>query len=256
MKILAIGDIVGDCGTDFAVMVLPEIRRTYQIDLCIANAENAAEGSGITQNIYYRLSDAGVDGFTMGNHTFQKKDAVALLEKNSDIIRPANYPDGVPGKGYMLLHACGKTIGVINLMGRFNLLNLDCPFRTADALLEELKDKCDFVVADFHAEASSEKIAFGYYLDGRATAVFGTHTHVQTADECILPKGTGYISDLGMTGAIESVLGIKKEIIIRRFLTQMPQKFENAYGKARLCGAVFTIDENNRCTAVERIAVV
>lgn len=254
MNILIIGDIFGSCGLDYTTLVLREIKADNAIDLCIANAENVSGGNGITQSDYLELLDAGVDGFTMGNHTFGKKDIVHLLRNENNVVRPANYPEGTPGSGSMILCAAGKKVGIINLMGRVNLLNIDCPFRAADREIARLKGKCDIILVDFHAEATSEKIALGYYLDGRATCVFGTHTHVQTADETILPRGTGYITDIGMTGAIQSVIGVSKEVIIERFLTAMPQKFDHANGKAKLCGIIVTTDDaTNRCTGVRRI---
>ena len=190
----------------------------------------------------------------MGNHTYGKKDIIKIFENEKNIIRPLNYPESAPGKGSMILHCKGKNIGVINIMGRVNLLNLDCPFKAVEAEIEKLKNKTDFILVDFHAEATSEKIAMGYYLDGKVACIYGTHTHVQTADETILPKGSAYITDIGMTGAVHSVLGVSKEIIINRFLTSLPQKFEHANGKAKLCGIILTIDENtNKCTNIKRI---
>lgn len=256
MRIFAIGDIVGDCGVDFVRLRLPELKKEYEIDVCIANGENAANGNGITAAAYHALCDSGVDALTLGNHAFGKKDVIPLLLHRDNIIRPINYPAGAAGRGSMVLTCNHKSIGVINAMGRVNLLNIDCPFRAAEREVERLAKKCDIIMVDFHAEATSEKLAMGYFLDGRVTCVFGTHIHVQTADAQILPKGTGYVTDLGMTGAVCSILGVKKEIIIDRFLTQFPQRFENADGRAKLCGAVFTIDDDtNRCTDVQTVCV-
>ena len=256
LNILMIGDIVGDCGVRFVRMRLPEIKQAYQIDFCIANGENAANGNGITSAAYHTLCDSGVDAFTMGNHTYGKKDVIPLLLHRDNIIRPINYPEGAVGRGSMIVRCKGKSIGIVNALGRVNLMNVDCPFRAVERELAHLAGNCDITIVDFHAETTSEKLAMGYFLDGRATCVLGTHTHVQTADAGLLPRGTGYITDVGMTGAICSILGVKKEIIIDRFLTQLPQRFENADGKASLSGAVFTIDDNtNRCTSVQAIGV-
>lgn len=254
MNILIIGDIFGSCGLDYVSLVLRELKEDNNIDLCIANAENVSGGNGMTQADYMELIDAGVDAFTMGNHTFGKRDIAQILQNENNVIRPANYPEGTVGKGSMIIGAAGKKVGIINLMGRVNLLNIDCPFRAADREIDLIKDKCDIILVDFHAEATSEKIAMGYYLDGRATCVFGTHTHVQTADETTLPHGTGYITDIGMTGAIHSVIGVSKEVIIERFLTSLPQKFDHAGGKAKLCGIIVTTDDKtDKCTDVKRI---
>ncbi len=254
MNILILGDIFGECGLNYASLVMREIKQDFDIDLCIANAENVSGGNGMSFADYHTLCDIGIDGFTMGNHTFGRKDIIKLFENENNIIRPLNYPEGVPGSGSMILRCHGKNVAVINIMGRVNLLNLDCPFKATEKEINRLKDKADIILVDFHAEATSEKIAMGYYLDGKATCVYGTHTHVQTADETILPKGTAYITDIGMTGAIHSVLGVSKDIIIDRFLTCLPQKFEHAGGKAKLCGIILTIDEStNKCTEIKRL---
>ena len=254
MNILAIGDVVGAQGTDFVEMCLRGIIEDYNIDFTILNGENAAPGSGITKKYVERLFDAGADVITMCNHTFGKKDIFDIMEENSCVLRPANYPID-KGNTSVICTVGNKRVGVINLIGRINLINADCPFRCGDRIIAEMNGKTDIIMVDFHAEATSEKIAMGYYLDGRVSGVFGTHTHVQTADETVLPKGTGYITDIGMSGVINSVLGVKKEIIIERFLTSVPQKFENADGKCRICGAVFEIGEDNKCKSVKRIVV-
>ena len=255
MNILTIGDVVGSSGTDFVEMCLRGIIEDYNIDFTILNGENATPGSGINKKYAERLFDAGVDVMTMGNHTFGKKDIFEIMEENKCVLMPANYPDDTLGNRSIICTAGDKKVGVINLLGRVNLVNVDCPFKCADRIIDEMKDKADIIMVDFHAEATSEKIAMGYYLDGKATGVFGTHTHVQTADETVLPKGTGYITDIGMSGVINSVLGVKKEIILERFLTSVPQKFENAEGKCRICGAVFEIGDDNKCKSVKRIQV-
>ena len=254
MNILAIGDIVSQNGASYVKKKLGTLKKEYNIDFVIANGENVCQGNGLTTSEANELLKSGIDVITLGNHAFRKKEIVnALLNKNC-VIRPANFPEGTVGNGYTVLNCGSKRIVVVNLIGRMNLMTVDCPFKKADKILFELKNKCDIIVVDFHADATSEKLAMGYYLDGRASAVFGTHTHVQTADEMILPKGTGYISDVGMTGPEDSVLGVKKEIIIKRFITSMPQKFEAADGKQKLCGVIFEFDdESNKCIDVKRI---
>ena len=257
MNILAIGDIFARCGVEHTSLVLRSILEQENIDFCIANAENAS-GSGISLSDYDELTDAGVDFFTLGNHAFGKKDVVQLFENEPNIIRPANFHHSNPGKGSAVVSVCGKKIGVINIMGRVGInISLDCPFETVNRQIDALSDKCDFFVVDFHAEATSEKLAMKYYLDSRVSVLFGTHTHVQTADEQVTGQGMGYITDLGMTGATESILGVKKEIILSRFIKGFPQKFEYAYGRASLNGAIFTIDEKtNLCTKIKRISIV
>ncbi len=256
MNILTVGDVFGKCGVEHVQMVLRAIREEENIDFCIANAENAS-GIGISRSDYDNLSDAGVDAFTLGNHTFGRKDVFHLFENEYNIIRPANYPEGVPGKGAVILKCKDVKIGIINLMGRVEMgLSLECPFRAFDREYEKLKNECNLVMVDFHAEATSEKKAMMYYADGKANAVFGTHTHVQTADETITPSGMGYITDIGMTGAVDSIIGVEKDIILKRFLTSLPQKFEYAGGRAELCGVVFSFDENSgKCTGVKRLRV-
>ncbi len=256
MNILAIGDIFGSCGIDHTAMVLKGLIEDENIDFCIANGENAS-GVGMTKKDYNSLTDAGVDFFTMGNHTFGKTDILKLFELENNIIRPANYPDGTCGSGSAVVKHNGVRIGIINIMGRVNInLSLDCPFKACDREIEKIKDNSDIILVDFHAEATSEKRAMMFYLDGRVSALFGTHTHVQTADELVTQRGTGYITDLGMTGCEDSVLGVDKNIIINRFTKAIPQKFEYAQGRAILCGAVFSIDEKTgKCKSVKRIAV-
>ncbi|MBR5235877.1 MAG: TIGR00282 family metallophosphoesterase [Clostridia bacterium] len=241
MNILAIGDIVGDAGTEMFLSNIDELKRQYAVDFCIVNGENACTGNGISRKKAEQLLEGGADVLTMGNHTFRQKEAAGLLAHNERIIRPLNYPAGTPGRGAYVYNAGGVRIGVVNLLGRIYMDYLDCPFQAVDKALESLK--ADLIFVDFHAEATSEKISMGWYLDGRVTAMFGTHTHVQTADAWVLPKGTGYITDLGMTGPIYSCLGVKKEITLERFKTCIPQRFEFADGKSRLCGALFCVDE-------------
>lgn len=255
MKILCIGDIVGRTGRD---MVFDYMERLpADIGLVVANGENAAHGRGMSKPVYEELKKAGIDGFTLGNHTWGCPDIVKVLQYNDDVVRPANFGAKVPGAGSMVLRAKnGVSVGIINIIGRTYMQPADCPFEAVDAAIERLQKQADILLVDFHAEATSEKIAMGYYLDGRVSAVFGTHTHVQTADETVLPRGTGYISDLGMTGPVHSVLGMEKTRVIDRFVTGMPQKFEVASGAGQFCGCIFEIDEQSGKTRnVERIFI-
>ena len=254
MKILLIGDIFGQCGMDYVRAELKYIAEREGADVIIANGENASGGNGLSYSDFDTLIDLGVDVITMGNHTFGRKDILKIFENETSVIRPINYPGGTAGRGSVIINRMGKRIGVVNAMGRVNVMNIDCPFAALENEIETLKSKTDIIIVDFHADATSEKRAMGFFLDGKVTCVAGTHTHVQTADECLLPKGTAYITDLGMTGAVNSVLGVISEIFIERFLTAMPQKFEHADGKAMLCGAVLTIDDTtNKATDIRRI---
>lgn len=256
MRVLAIGDIVGDRALDYTFRKLEMIKKEYDIDFVIANGENSSVGNGITMQIARDMQKNGIDVITMGNHTFTKKDAVNVLINNKRVIRPLNFPEKTVGNGSVVVEKNGKRIAVMNALGRINLMNCDCPFKGVERELHKLRGKYDISILDFHAETSSEKLCMGYYLDGKVSAVFGTHTHIATADERILPGGTGYISDVGMTGVRDSVLGVKKEIIIKRFVDLIPQKFELAEGSIILNGVVFEFDDdNNRCVGVERISV-
>ena len=254
MKILTIGDIFGRTGRDAVFEVLETLR--YKVDFIIANAENAAHGRGLTRPVFGQLKNAGIDVFTTGNHTWGCPDIANVMRYNDEVIRPANFEGNVPGKGSIVATAKnGVRVGVINLIGRTYMQSVaSSPFFSADAEIEAIKSKADIILVDFHAEATSEKMALGYYLDGKVSAVFGTHTHVQTADNKILPQGTGFITDLGMTGPACSVLGVDKNTIVERFLNGMPQKFTVANGKGQFCGAIFDIDENTGKTVnIERI---
>lgn len=245
MRLLFIGDVVGRPGRRAVKVNVEELRREFNLDFVIANGENAAGGKGITKEIAQELFSYGVDVLTMGNHVWHIKSSYDYIDKESRIIRPANYPPGVPGSGVCIFETKNKVnVAVINLAGRVFLQNIDCPFRKADELVSDIKEKAKVVVVDFHAEATSEKVAMGWYLAGRVSAVVGTHTHVQTADERILPGGTAYITDLGMTGPVDSVIGVKKEIIISKFLNQIPQKFEVAAGTYQFNAVVVEVDEN------------
>jgi len=255
MKILAVGDVTGDSGVEFVQSNLKYLIQDEGVDFCIVNGENAAIRNGITPREYGILTDCGADVITLGNHSFDRREVRKILS-NSDVVRPANYPEGTEGSGSTVIRVGDKRIGVINLLGRINLMNVDCPFRAVDREISKISESCNMIFVDFHGEVTSEKLALAFYLDGRVTGFFGTHTHVQTADERILPKGTGYITDLGMTGVINSVLGVDKNVIIERLMTSMPVKFEPAYGKSMLCGAIFeTDDETDKCISVRRVRI-
>ena len=257
VKILFIGDIIGKPGRQALSRELDRLVDRHCVDLVIVNGENAAGGFGLTTDTVKELFDLGVHGITSGNHIWDKKEQVSLVLANPRILRPANYPEGAAGRGSMLLTTPGGVkVGVINLEGRIYMKNLECPFRTADREIEILRQETAVIFVDFHAEATSEKAALGWYLDGRVSAMIGTHTHVQTADERILTQGTAYMSDAGMTGSFDSVIGIGKEEAIRKFLTQLPVKFEVPKKDIRLNGVVVGIDEaNGKAFTIERIAV-
>ena len=245
MKVLAIGDLVGECGLKKLSEEIGRIKKENDIDFTIVNGENVAEGMGITKKLFDGIINAGVDVVTMGNHTWGKKEIFSFID-NPKVIRPANLPEGVCGKGFGIYECKNKKIAVINLLGRTDMGILsENPFVKASKILEEIKDKADIVILDFHAEATAEKIAMGYYLDGKVSVVFGTHTHVQTADEKILSSGTGYITDIGMTGPKESVIGMDIEASLKRFVTTLPEKYRVAEGKAMLNGVIFEIDDEN-----------
>lgn len=254
MRILAVGDLVGEGGVKKLKEVLPEIREKEKIDFVIVNAENSAGGMGITTKIFLDLKDMGVNCITMGNHTWGKKDIFSFID-DEVLIRPANYPENVVGKGYNIYNCKEKRICVINLIGRtdMNVLS-ENPFLKANEILENIKEKADIIVLDFHAEATAEKIAMGFYLDGKITALFGTHTHVQTADEKILDNGTAYITDIGMTGPEKSVIGMDIEASLKRFETTLPEKYKLAEGKCSLNGIILQInDESCRVENIIRI---
>ena len=254
MKILAVGDLVGNSGIQELKRQLPTIKQTEKIDFVIVNGENAAEGMGLTQTNFKDLIDLNIDVITMGNHTWGKKDIFKFIN-HPKLIRPANYPKGVVGKGYNIYTCCNKKIAVINLIGRVDINVLsENPFIIAKDLVNQLQDKVDIIFLDFHAEATAEKIAMGYFLDGKITAMFGTHTHVQTADEKILPKGTGYITDVGMTGPKYSVIGMDITASIKRFETTLPERYKIATGECILNSVVFEIeDTNNKVKSIKRL---
>ncbi|MDK2798516.1 MAG: 2,3-cyclic-nucleotide 2-phosphodiesterase [Clostridiales bacterium] len=256
LKILAVGDIVGKPGCTMIRNFLHKVKKDLEVDLCIANGENAAVGNGMTRSIAYELFEQGIDVITMGNHLWNKKEIFSLFKEEKAIIRPANYPPGTPGRGSIILDVNDKKVAVLNISGRIFMENLDCPFRVIEKELKVIAGITNVIIVDFHAEATSEKLAMGWYLDGKVSAIFGTHTHVQTADERILPKGTGYITDIGMTGPYDSILGVKKEIIINRFITHLPEKFQIADGPSQFNGIVFEIDElTGKTTNVNRIII-
>jgi metallophosphoesterase (TIGR00282 family) len=255
MKILFIGDIVGKPGRQAVKALLPNLTSRFKINLVLANAENAAGGFGITEPTAGELFSYGVDIITTGNHVWDKKEAIPYLTKEHRILRPLNYPPGTPGSGSIVFTPQKKIpVAILNVSGRIFMNTLDCPFRTTKAFLETIKDSAKVIIIDFHAEATSEKLAFGYYLDGQVSAIIGTHTHVQTADEKILPGGTAYITDVGMTGPNSGVIGIEKEQIVERFLTHMPRKFNVAEGQSVLSAVIIEIDdESGRATAIQRM---
>lgn len=255
MKVLFLGDIVGRCGIDAAFENVPDIREKYGIDFCIANCENSAGGFGVTREVLYDLQRAGVDAFTGGNHIFSKKEHLSVFEDASfDIARPYNLPISSPGKGYVICRAGNVKIGIINLLGNLFMDNgADNAFKAADAAVKEVSDRADIIIVDFHAEATSEKKALGYFLDGKVSAVFGTHTHIQTADEEILPLGTAYITDVGMCGAKNSVLGAKIAPAVARFVEGGRGRYEGADGERVFCGIIADFDESGKAIKAERV---
>ncbi len=243
MKVLFIGDIVGKTGRKALKEGLSVLIDKLKIDFIIANAENAAGGFGITKSVCEEIFSLGVDMLTSGNHIWDKKEAVAYIAREHRLLRPANYPEDVPGSGSIVVNtSAGEKIAVLNLSGRVFMNQLDCPFKAAKRELLMLKEQTKVIIVDFHAEATSEKVAFGWFLDGEVSAIIGTHTHVQTSDEKILPKGTAFITDVGMTGPIDSVIGINREQIISKFLTQIPIRFETAKGASMLSCVVIEVD--------------
>ena len=254
MNILAIGDIVGEIGVKKVIKELPKIKEKYNIDFTIINAENSAGGMGITKKIFDSLIDSGADVITMGNHTWGKKDIFAFID-DEKIVRPANYSRGLPGNCYSIFNRNNKKIAVINLIGRTSMGILsENPFIVASDIYNKLKNEVDIFVLDFHAEATAEKIAMGYYMDGKFTIVYGTHTHVQTADEQILEKGTAYITDIGMSGPKKSVIGMDVGVSFKRFVTSLPERYKLADGEAMINACIFEInDETNRTEKIIRI---
>jgi metallophosphoesterase (TIGR00282 family) len=255
MKVLFIGDIVGKPGRKAVKRGLPDLINKLKIDFVIANAENAAGGFGITKATGEEIFSLGVDILTSGNHIWDKKEAVTYISKENRLLRPANYPHQAPGEGSIVVKtSTGEKIAILNLSGRVFMNPLDCPFATARRELPSLKEQTNIIIVDMHAEATSEKYAMGLFLDGEVSAVIGTHTHVQTADEKILPKGTAFITDVGMTGPVDSIIGVKKELIINKFLTQIPVRFETAQGESMLACAVVEINaRTGRAVSIQRL---
>ncbi len=256
MNILVLGDVVSGIGCDFVRKKLPAFKRLKGIDFCIANGENSATGNGITPDSAENLFRSGVDFITTGNHVYRRKEVYDFLDENEFIIRPANLNPSSPGKGFAIVDMGRYSVAVINLLGSMYGETHESPFACIDRILNEIKGKTDIILIDFHAEATSEKKAMGFYLDGKVSAVFGTHTHVLTADERVLEGGTGYITDLGMCGVIDSVLGVDKDIVISKFRTALPVRFDSAKGDCMLNGCIFTVDEKTgRCLSAERVCI-
>jgi metallophosphoesterase (TIGR00282 family) len=257
MRILFIGDIVGKAGRKAIDEVLEKVISAYGIEFTIANGENAAGGMGMTPPIAIELLNQGVDVLTSGNHIWAKKEIIPFLKEEGRILRPANYPSLVPGRGQGVFESRnGEKVGVLNLEGRVFMKHLDCPFRVGEKEIEILRKQTEILIVDFHAEATSEKMAMGWFLNGKVSAVLGTHTHVQTSDERILSEGTAYITDVGMTGPLDSVIGIRKQVALERLLTQIPWKFDVATEEIELQGVVIEIDsKTGKSQDIQRIKV-
>ena len=257
-RTLFIGDVMGRSGRSTVGNILPELKDQYSPQLVIANGENLAGGLGITRKTAQQLFSYGVDILTTGNHIWDKKEILDYIDLEERILRPANYPQGVPGKGYRVVELeDGISAAVVNLIGRVFMAPLDNPFTAASRIVSELREKTNIIILDFHAEATAEKIAMGWYLDGQVSAVLGTHTHVQTADERILPERTAYITDVGMTGPLDSIIGMDKESALQRFLTQMPSRFEVPKGDMVVCAVIVDIDPvSGRALSIERFQKV
>lgn len=255
MRLLMIGDIVGAAGRRAVKENVSGLVREFGIDLVVANGENSAGGNGITREVAREFFDNGIHVITMGNHVWSQKEIYTYINQENRIIRPANYPPGAPGLGVNIFKAAnGVNVAVFNISGRVFMPALDCPFRKADEILEGLQGRVKVSLLDFHAEATSEKVAMGWYLEGRVSAVLGTHTHVQTADERILPGGTAYITDVGMTGPRDSVIGVTKEPVLEKFITQMPRRFEVARGLYQFNAVVVEVDdETGKARQISRI---
>jgi 2',3'-cyclic-nucleotide 2'-phosphodiesterase len=255
MRLLFVGDIVGSPGRHAVEALLPGLRERHRPDFVVVNGENSAGGLGITERIALALYDMGVDAITLGNHTYRHADVYDFLDRNERIVRPANYPKGNPGRGHTVVEKNGMRLAVVNLSGSVFLDAARTPFAEIDAILSELRGRADYVLVDFHAEATSEKVAMGWYLDGRVTACLGTHTHVPTADARVLPGGTAYISDVGMTGPRGGVIGVQKEQALRRFVTMMPVKFDTSTEDPWLNAVLIEADDGGRATSIEQILV-
>jgi hypothetical protein len=256
MNVLMVGDVFGDSGRAAVAKLLPRLRQEHAIDFCTVNVENAAGGFGVTPAMARQFLEQGADVMTSGNHIWDKKEIVEYITKENLLLRPANFPVGTPGVGHVTIKAGPHRVAVLNLMGRVFMTPIDCPFRKADEIVPELRKDTPIVLVDAHCEATSESVALGWYLDGRVSAVVGTHRHVQTADERVLPGGTAYITDLGMTGPTDGVIGVDRDIILQRFLSQMPVRFEPAKGPAALHGVIIVVDpETGRASDIRRLRV-
>jgi metallophosphoesterase (TIGR00282 family) len=254
VTVICVGDVFGEPGRRAVQVLLPKLRKQHDADVTIVNVENSAAGFGVTPVIAKAFLDQGVDVMTSGNHIWDKKEIIEYIVKENLLLRPANFPSGTPGVGSAVVKAGPHKVAVLNLMGRVFMHSIDCPFRKADEEIPRLKQETPIVVVDMHCEATSESQAMGWYLDGKVSAVVGTHRHVQTADERVLPQGTAYITDLGMTGPYDSVIGVEKDVIVQRFTTGMPSRFETAKGDPRLAAAVIDVDEQTgRARAIERM---
>ncbi|MGV3488320.1 MAG: TIGR00282 family metallophosphoesterase [Tuberibacillus sp.] len=243
MRLLFVGDVYGKIGRKMVESYLQKLKNHYKPTVTIINGENSAAGRGITEKIYRMLMESGADAITMGNHTWDNKEIFEFIDDAPKLVRPANFPEGTPGTGMIFLNRNGVEIAVINLQGRTFLPAIDDPFRKADELIEKARSRTPIIFVDFHAETTSEKVAMGWYLDGRVSAVVGTHTHVPTADERILPQGTAYLTDVGMTGPYDGVIGVEREAVIRKFMTALPVRFESAEGRGQLSAIIIDIDD-------------
>jgi 2',3'-cyclic-nucleotide 2'-phosphodiesterase len=254
LNVLCIGDVFGEPGRKALAHFLPRLRAELEVDLVVANVENAAAGFGVTPALARGFLGGGIDVMTSGNHIWDRKEIIEYIVRENLLLRPANYPTGTPGVGSVVVKAGVHRVGVLNLQGRVFMSPIDCPFAVADAELSRLRSETAIIVVDMHGEATSEKQAMGWYLDGRVSAVVGSHSHVQTADERLLPGGTAFLTDLGITGPFDSVIGVDKELAIQRFRTGIPNRFEPAKGRVRVQGAVVRIDpETGRALAIERV---
>lgn len=256
MRILFIGDIVGKVGRNAIAEYLPKIKQSYRPTVSIVNAENAAHGKGLTEKLYKQLLRDGVDFMTMGNHTYGQREIYDFIDDANRMVRPANFPSEAPGVGMRFIQINNIKLAIINLQGRSFMQDIDDPFKKADQLIEEAKKETNFIFVDFHAETTSEKNAMGWYLDGRVSAVVGTHTHIQTSDERVLPNGTGYITDVGMTGYYDGILGINRDEVIERFITSLPQRHVVPDdGRSVLSGVIIDLDKDGKTKQIERILI-
>ncbi|MFB9762337.1 TIGR00282 family metallophosphoesterase [Ectobacillus funiculus] len=254
MRILFVGDVVGSSGRQMIQDYVPKLKKKYSPTVTIINGENAAGGRGITEKIYRSFLEVGAQAVTLGNHAWDNREIFEFIDNAKYLVRPANFPEGTPGKGLIFLNCNGIEVAIINLQGRTFLPPLDCPFKKVDDLIAQAKKRTSIIFIDFHAEATSEKQALGWYVDGRATAVVGTHTHVQTADNRILPNGTAYITDVGMTGPYDGILGMERGAVLKKFLTALPVRFEVAEGRTQLSAVLIDVNPSTgKASRIERI---